>query len=311
MKKSNAKNDMWGKRSIGELWDYYKISKSQLDPTSEKGKEIEAYFKYLIESFPFEIFNLSYCPDTEMPEHEQFDAKINLLPENKKFDFVHKEIAQITDEILNIDAEFIFLLNDLPEIHQIDIENIKKETILKHIVGFILSPVDVEKYIEFWKGHRQGEFYANGLDLPRYNKIVNFMRKLEHLRYMKNIDNPLKENTITGFKTILTVQQRAGLYKALQNKYIDCSEAEFKAMFTDSPKPIKWIERKVLLSFFVSDLFQKKNPDNYWKKAESIFIDEYEKPMKELRQSFYNAFNNKSQEPKEFNKLKDIYTPLL
>jgi len=52
-----------------------------------------------------------------------------------------------------------------------------------------------------------------------------------------------EKQTITGFKTILTEYQQSKLYKTLQNNYIDCTEVEFKAIFTDNPQPIKWIDK--------------------------------------------------------------------
>ncbi len=138
-------------------------------------------------------------------------------------------------------------------------------------------------------------------------KIDKKMLKILEKELRKRDTKP----TITGFKTTLTDAQQTALYKVLQNNYIDCTEEEFKAMFTDDPKPIKWLKTNALLAFFVSDLFQKKNSDNFWNKAESIFVDEFGKSITSLRQSFTTAYNKKNKEPKNYNTLKNIYSHLL
>ena len=76
------------------------------------------------------------------------------------------------------------------------------------------------------------------------NEQIDFLQTTNNEKINNSlIINPKTNNTITGFKTTLTDQQQADLYKALQNNYIDCSEVEFKAMFTDNPKSIKWVDK--------------------------------------------------------------------
>lgn len=104
-----------------------------------------------------------------------------------------------------------------------------------------------------------------------------------------------QENNLIGFKTTLTEPQQSKLFKALQNNYIDCTEAEFKAIFTNNPKPIKWLIANILLAYFVSNC--KKITDNSkWKKASQIFG---------TKDNLQQSLNNNPY-PKGHNELQEI-----
>ena len=89
------------------------------------------------------------------------------------------------------------------------------------------------------------------LNLKEFNSDFHHLFYFDSIHSFKSwFDNFIIENnlskqktTITGFETTLSEPKQSKLYKALQNNYIDCSEVEFKAMFTNKPKPIKWIDK--------------------------------------------------------------------
>jgi hypothetical protein len=149
--------------------------------------------------------------------------------------------------------------------------------------------------------------------LSEYSYYLSLDESLKYEDFMigKIPKTPNDSKICTGFKTTLSEPQKIKLYEALKGDYIDCSKADFIAMFTDNPKPIKWKSGKALLAFFVSDMFQKRNPNNYWIKAESIFIDDSNKHYTSLRQSFHTAYNNDKSKPKNYQQLKNIYNHLL
>jgi len=171
------------------------------------------------------------------------------------------------------------------------------------------SPKFKNNKIEYWAG-RVG---FNGMS---YNQIESFIEKVNdriieikrneikklevRLKKIKHNENQPTKNTtdfnkITGFKTTLTEPQQSKLYKALQNNYIDCSEVEFVAIFTDNPKPLKWFKTNILLAYFVGNC--KKITDNSkWKKASQIFSTK-----NNLQQSL-----NNNPYPKGFEKLETI-----
>nr|WP_321406247.1 hypothetical protein [uncultured Carboxylicivirga sp.] len=81
-----------------------------------------------------------------------------------------------------------------------------------------------------------------GSDLNRdtYEETKTYIDYLESRK--NDICNNHTRTTIKGFSTSLSEPQQKELFKALSGNYIECSEAEFLAMFSDTPKPIKWID---------------------------------------------------------------------
>jgi hypothetical protein len=109
------------------------------------------------------------------------------------------------------------------------------------------------------------------------------------------------------------------LYRLMINKYkliaSDTTYEQFKAVFTGQLiDVIDKIERtkkftNVLLTYFVSELFQKSNPNDYLSIAESCFDG-----AKNLSQAQTNYFNNQKSLPKNHtlidDLLKDLQNPL-
>ncbi|MCX6236368.1 MAG: hypothetical protein NTY07_02235 [Bacteroidia bacterium] len=143
------------------------------------------------------------------------------------------------------------------------------------------------------------------------NDIVNHcMKKIKELNGTNNIDG------IKGFQCSLTNEQIEKLFNQMQG-FIDATPANFRAIFKDEPLPPGFIpikRKKIftssLCAYFISELFQKDNPRDYWSIAENCF------DVKNLRKSFNNAIQyNTNGKPKGFEKidtiLQNIYTPLL
>ena len=141
--------------------------------------------------------------------------------------------------------------------------------------------------------------YKRQLKELKINRYYNEIPKYEQFLKLDNYINEIFENNtkskLTGFKTTLTEPQQRNLYNALQNDYIDCSEAEFKAMFTDNPKPIKWLESNILLAFFIKNC-NRITENSKWKKASQIFS---------TKDNLQQSLNNNSY-PKGFEKLETI-----
>lgn len=182
----------------------------------------------------------------------------------------------------------------------------------------VLSNLDEQRIDFCLEAIKNNELFIEKDEITLLENIIDTMRWKEHdvnslealLSLMKNNGSVTKPQ-LTGFSTVLTTPKIIDLYSKLQGSYVDCSETDFKAMFSDNPKPVKWTNKKALLAFFVSDIFQKENPDNYWNKAESIFVDVSNNPFTSLRQSFQTAYGNKNKEPKLYQELKNIYFHLL
>ncbi len=154
--------------------------------------------------------------------------------------------------------------------------------------------------------------------MPDYNYFPAYRK---FVKWLENRENELmnfkgsKNSNQTGFEIKLTNKQIESLFKQMQS-YIDTTLENFKAIFKNEPFPadFKPIKRKkeftvVLCAYFVSELFQKENPNDYWDIAENCFN------AKNLRQSQNNAFKyNPTHKPKGFEKidaiLKNIYNPL-
>jgi hypothetical protein len=105
------------------------------------------------------------------------------------------------------------------------------------------------------------------------------------------------------------------LYKLMIDKYKligpDTTPEQFKAVFTGQPiDKIDKIERtkkftNVLLTYFVSELFQKSNPNDYLSIAESCFDG-----AKNLSQAQTNYINNQNRLPKSHSLIDDLLIDL-
>jgi hypothetical protein len=138
--------------------------------------------------------------------------------------------------------------------------------------------------------------------------------EIEHLQ-TTNISPKL---VFTGFESSLESHQINRLFEELIDIYIykNTSPEHFKAIFSNKelPKDYIPIKRKklfkpVLCAYFVYELFQKENPNDYWSIAENCF------EVKNLKQSYYNAYQyNPNRKPKGYEKIdsiiKNIYSPI-
>jgi len=128
-----------------------------------------------------------------------------------------------------------------------------------------------------------------------------------------------QQQTKKGFQSNLSDKQIESLFNQLINgNYIDknTNENHFKAIFKNENLPNDFIPIKktksctvVLLAYFVSELFQKNNPNDYWYIAENCF------DVKNLKQSLNNAYQfNPDRKPRRYKSidtiLKNLYTPL-
>lgn len=122
---------------------------------------------------------------------------------------------------------------------------------------------------------------------------------------------------LTGFQSSLTDKQIENLYSQMNSNFFEATPDNFKAIFKSKPLPPDFVPIKrlktftsVLCAYFISELFQKENPGDYWSIAEYCF------EAKNLRQSLNNAFQfNPKHKPKGYQNidtiLKTIYTSLL
>jgi len=137
----------------------------------------------------------------------------------------------------------------------------------------------------------------------------------------KELQNTNSSFVITGFQSTLTPLQIETLFEQLKDSYIDknTNPDYFKAIFKNEPlpdsfKPIKRLKpfTVVLCAYFISELFQKENPNDYWSIAENCF-DKTKANI--LKNSLRNAYEyNPYRKPKGYKEidtiLKNIYTPL-
>lgn len=175
--------------------------------------------------------------------------------------------------------------------------------------GKLLKPIDYKELI--------GHFDATILNfiLGGYIEIDETLNKLSAIA--SNAEKPIN-NTLYGFQSSLTPLQIDALFKQFKGIYINNETIPeyFKSIFRNEPLPLGFIPIKklkkfttVLLAYFVSEVFQKENPTNYWSIAENCFN------VKNLRQSLNNAYQfNPNHKPKGYEEIdtiiKNIYTPL-
>lgn len=173
-----------------------------------------------------------------------------------------------------------------------------------------LNGIFTKKQLKWAKNRKSyfdsGEYYYNILH--------------DYVKFLNNKSSLLKKKKThtKGFQSTLTDKHILTLFDQLQGSYIDnnTNPDHFKAMFKDEPLPTGFqpIKRsksftQTLCAYFVSELFQKENPNDYWSIAKNCF------EVKDLKQSLNNSYAyNKGRKPKGYEKidiiLKNIYSSL-
>ncbi len=209
---------------------------------------------------------------------------------------------------------------------------------LEEIKQFIAEASKIPLKIAFEKKHRffhempkivylriENNYYNNNhiqYDLDAkvvYGKYFLFKELLEqklNIKPEKQHETTGFVSNITGFQSILNDQQIEILYHQMNGNYFETTPDHFKAIFKSEPLPPDFIPIKrlklfttVLCAYFISELFQRENPGDYWSIAENCF------EAKNLRQSLNNAIQfNPEHKPKKHliidNILETIYTHL-
>lgn len=113
----------------------------------------------------------------------------------------------------------------------------------------------------------------------------------------------------SGFQSNLQEQQIDYLFQLLRERFINpnTKQDHFRAIFRNEPLPLdfeKIRKQKVftnsLLAYFIQELFQKNNPNDYWSIAEKCFV------AKNLKQSATGYFITANQKPKGFEEIDSI-----
>jgi hypothetical protein len=148
---------------------------------------------------------------------------------------------------------------------------------------------------------------------------IYYMRVETYLNYLTNRQNELSKQPKQQKKTSYVWQGNADkelpeLYKLMIESHLIAKETtyqQFKAVFTG--QPIDDIEKirktkkftNVLLTYFISELFQKSNPNDYLSIAESCFDG-----AKNLSQAQTNYTNNQKSLPKNHIIIDDLLKDL-
>jgi hypothetical protein len=174
-------------------------------------------------------------------------------------------------------------------------------------------------YANSWKSN----FKEKNIALIYENNIIQIDKYISYLEQER--DNLLKTISKKQKTKISYIWQSnpdkelPELYSLMIDKYkLIASETKykhFKAVFTGQPideiEKIKKTKKftNVLLTYFISKLFQESNPNDYLIIAESCFED-----AKNLSQAQINYFNNQNRLPKNHSLidalLKDLPNPL-
>jgi hypothetical protein len=293
-----------------------------------------------------ENIELSPFPDDFKPGKKQYSmlAPLHLYYQKKMskdtFDKISAKQKEAYDRAIILIFEFLKRefnfkykqATNPKEYLEIEISKLKKEKeenitmyqySLTEAVYYYITGSDYKRISEYWESYcESGYCHAFRLNLSSYIDIFNMhilTKKLEYLNGLNNSLNQKEQKTdFKGFQSTLTETQIKSLYDCLKGNYIDINTKidHFKAIFRNESLPEDFIPIKrtkpltgVLLAYFVSCLFQKDNPTDYWSIAEKCF------DVRNLRQSLNNAFKyNPDNKPKGYNKidniLKIIYSPL-
>ena len=203
--------------------------------------------KNISEKDKVKIAELNYCVNIFVSDVVQ--DKLATLDECKEDDFEVKECLKIeVYKIKNVIKNSNFIFKKDVSIYR-DGYNREKSFEELHkifIQGFILTQL-YNEYINYnYTDIIECAGQMNMPLLPAFNEMVELLANLDYSVILKKQIEEMgkpQETHITGFETTLKEQQITNLYNALQNNYVDCSEEDFKAMFTDNPKPIKWIDK--------------------------------------------------------------------
>jgi hypothetical protein len=214
----------------------------------------------------------------QLDDRKEFYKKNNLrINENPILPYGSAEFFRTALE------QTVIALRNLHEQNYKDaIDKIRKESKVSDLV-------EVENEIKFSFIENRKEiteswcFLFNGL-----KQQIDYITKKQAIT-----TNDFPKNIITGFNTNLDIDQLETLYKALSKNYIECSLDDFKAIFTEHPKPIKWIDKggtrhepnkQTIFEFFYllkENNYLKNpgidldltgtNPNNFYKKLKFIF----------------------------------------
>jgi hypothetical protein len=178
---------------------------------------------------------------------------------------------------------------------------IKKDWVYEQFYGFLglfVIMIDFDFLINALKKNLYDNETFNEDILSDLFKNHEFKFKNLEYKFIEKMNSDENTNKISGFQSNLTNDQIQKLFEQLRNdKYIDNNTLNnhFKAIFINEPLPNDFIPIKrlkkfkvVLLAYFVSEIFQKENPSDYWRIAEYCFN------TKNLRQSLNNAHNYNS-----------------
>lgn len=223
-----------------------------------------------------------------------------------------------------------------------DYPNTWIDKFIRRFVFFIESDSDFYEYLNFDYDSIIEKINSNDIGilkdteslipLTNFNNLINCLISFTHFQFIfeqyneivKGNEANLTDNKYRGqkekkgFKSTLKLPQIESLFNQLKGDYIseNTSPEHFRAIFKDVSLPVGFIPIKktkkfhtTLCAFFISDLFQKENPTDYWNIAENCF------EVKNLRQSFNNAYTlNPNSKPKGYSKMdeiiKTIYNPL-
>ena len=184
----------------------------------------------------------------------------------------------------------------------------------EHPYSNIHTFVDLQiVYLNFLVDELQGliindELFENSELYIMYKDYVGtfLKRKLDNITTHK----VKHKKTINAFRWQGNSDELTELYQKMKDSKliaVDTSEADFKAIFEAKPlneiKPIRWMNTKVLLAYFIYKLKDKLPfSDNFWKIAESCFVN-----GTNLKSLANNCFNNKTGLPKNHHLIDELF----
>jgi hypothetical protein len=250
-------------------------------------REYVNFYKYVVREEPCEDFIYDRLKDFYLVWFDDF-IKLFALSQYDNDD----KLIYLEYDYGSVDENMDILIDENKNFDLIPLPNFEK------LMDCILT---FNRFMEMY------DYYHKALD-DKYDEIEH--RSLNVRR--------IKQNKISGFESSLSTIQIKNLFNSLKGKYIEQSTTpeHFKAIFSneklpDGFKPIKLHKNfsAALCAYFISELFQKENPNDYWSIGERCF------DVKTLRQSYNNFYKtNKSQKPKGYNLIDDIiknlYNPL-
>lgn len=189
------------------------------------------------------------------------------------------------------------------------------------LFGMLFDEIQLccNKYnIDFFKLCDELSFSYEYIDCSITLIFENERLKKKNLTALVAEKQPNKNKVKTSYKWQGNPDELPKLYKLMIDKYKligpETTLEQFEAVFTGQPideiDEIDKIERtkkftNVLLTYFVSELFQKSNPNDYLSIAESCFDG-----AKNLSQAQTNYINNLNRLPKNHSLIDDLLLDL-